>query len=122
MHCAGRDNPADVPSRGLTPKELATSELWMNGPDWLSDDVICDSPLTPMPEECRTEMQASDPEKTIGLLTTAGLLNIGQLMKCEDFSSLRHLLTVTSKVLRFCQLLLSKIRKEVPASSFDDLT
>ena len=41
MHCAGRDNPADIPSRGLTPKELATSELWMNGPDWLSDGVFC---------------------------------------------------------------------------------
>ena len=53
-HCAVRDNPADIPSRGLTPKELATSKL---GPDWLSDGVvICDSPLSTMPKECRTEM------------------------------------------------------------------
>ena len=111
IHCADRDNPADIPSRGVTPKEMATSKLWMNG-------VLCDSPLSPMPE-CQTEMWASDPEKTIWLLTTTGLPSIGQLMKCADFSSLHH---VTSKVLRFCQLLLSKIRKEVPAPSSDDLT
>ena len=122
MHCAGRDNPADLPSRGLTPKELTTSKLWMNGPDWLSDSVFCDSLLPTMPEECRTEMRAKDPKKTIELLTTAELTSIGQLIKCEHFSSLRRLLAVTAKVLRFCQLLLSKIRKEVSTPSADDLT
>ena len=56
-HCAGKDNPANIPLRGLSPEELATSNLWMNGPDWLSDGVvICDSPLPTMPDECRTEM------------------------------------------------------------------
>ena len=122
MHCAGRDNPADIPSRGLTTKELATSKLRMNGPDWLSEGVFCDSPLPTMPEQCRTEMRANDPKKTIGLLTTAELPSLGQLIKCEDFSSLHHLLAVTAKVLRFCQLLLSKIRKDVPTPSSDDLT
>ena len=75
-----------------------------------------------MPEECRTEMRANDPKKTIGLLTTAELPSIGQLIKCEVFSSLHRLLAVTAKVLRFCQMLLSKIHKDVPTPSSDDLT
>ena len=32
-HCTGRGNPADIPSRGHTPKQLAESQLWMTGPE-----------------------------------------------------------------------------------------
>ena len=71
MHCTGRDNQADIPLRGLTPSDLAASRLWMNGPDWLSNGVLCDSPLPPMPEECRAEMKAKDPKKILRLFTTA---------------------------------------------------
>ena len=35
-HCPGRYNPADIASRGLRGNELAASDLWINGPTWLS--------------------------------------------------------------------------------------
>ena len=31
-HCLGKENPADLPSRGLTPLELSASALWRRGP------------------------------------------------------------------------------------------
>ena len=32
-------NPADLPSRGLTAKELSTSNTWWNGPNFLHNPV-----------------------------------------------------------------------------------
>jgi len=34
-HCAGKDNPADMPSLGITPEDLDASLTWRRGPDWL---------------------------------------------------------------------------------------
>ena len=56
-HCSGRDNPADLPSRGLTPHELVASQLWRNGPDWLKSELSCKHLDVQMPEECKTEMK-----------------------------------------------------------------
>jgi len=33
-HYPGIENPADIPSRGITPSELV-DKLWRYGPDWL---------------------------------------------------------------------------------------
>ena len=34
-----KDNPADLPSRTMTSKELKQSTLWWNGPEWLKDNL-----------------------------------------------------------------------------------
>lgn len=35
-HIDGKDNPADLLTRGVTPAELMGNELWLHGPEWLS--------------------------------------------------------------------------------------
>ena len=34
-HCPGKDNPADLGTRGLTASKLEKSDLWWLGPEWL---------------------------------------------------------------------------------------
>ncbi|GFU93037.1 uncharacterized protein TNCV_1424311 [Trichonephila clavipes] len=34
-HCPGKDNPADLLSRGTSAVKLAQNELWWHGPPWL---------------------------------------------------------------------------------------
>ncbi|KAF8784458.1 hypothetical protein HNY73_010133 [Argiope bruennichi] len=34
-HCSGKQNPADMLTRGIGSKDLITSESWWHGPEWL---------------------------------------------------------------------------------------
>ena len=114
------DNPADLPSRGLTPGELTASPLWRNGPDWLKEsELSCGDLEVQMPEECKTEMLISKAEASHGLLA---MTTIGQLMKCQDFSLFRWLITVTSFISKFCHILLSHLCPEASTVTRDDQT
>ena len=33
-HCPGVSNPANIPSREMSPSELSENHLWLNGPGW----------------------------------------------------------------------------------------
>lgn len=75
-HCLGRVNPADPASRGLTPQELASSQLWPCGPVWLQNefDRVPDSQ---MPDECLVEVKANVAH---GLLASVDAPSIARLM------------------------------------------
>jgi len=37
-HVDGKENPADLGSRGILPAEIIDHKLWWNGPEWLKED------------------------------------------------------------------------------------
>ena len=70
-HCSGKDNPADVPSRGLTPLEFSVNLLWRDGSMWLSDRVDDrEEQVHQMPEGCIAKMKAANRNLVHGLRTT----------------------------------------------------
>ena len=108
-HVAGKDNPADLPSRGLAVTELSVNKLWREGPDWLREGEILNAQEnTVMPEECISEMKALDRKSTLNLLVTEERPSLSQILHCEQYSTIRRLLRVTAYVVKFVRLLKQK--------------
>ena len=98
-HCPGVDNPANLPSRGVKPSDLAQSELWVKGPVWLGA-VIKSEPVIEMPTECCVELRAKD--RPVALSVTAhSKPSLEQIIDCQGYSPLRRLFSVTVLVLKF---------------------
>ena len=117
-HCQGQNNPADIPSRGMTVRELVCNELWWNGPEGMdqSDNNIIEG--LAMPEECAAEMKSKN-LVTHNLLnpTASPSINLQQVISCEDYGNLTRLLHITAYVLRFIRLLKDKDRS-TPSHQF----
>ena len=124
-HCPGKENPADIPSRGMTASDLSRNCLWLDGPDWLhtsedlpNKDVDTDAKV---PEECHEEMKSR--KSAHSLIVAQGQdPHIGQLIPCGNFSSLHRLLRVTALVLKFVCLLCLKVRKLSESTPTDHLS
>ena len=119
-HCPGKDNPADLPSRGITPTELAGSKLWRYGPNWLihkqpheEEDAI------EMPDECLREIKVSHhPIHNLIVTNNHSCRNgVGAVMSCEDYGSLQKLLRITAYVMRFIDALKQAIERRIVTST-----
>ena len=107
-HCAGKSNPADIPSRGLTPLELVASKLWRKGPDWLQISFTMSNLPDEIPELCTEEMKASCQRKELSLLVFSQNKGISSIIDCKCYSTVQKLYRVTAYVLKF----LSSLKKE----------
>ena len=93
-----KSNPADILSRGTTPKNLSNSILWFHGPQWLKE-----KPAWPDQKLCvissinnvDVNMEKNDDEAQF-------------LMDITKFSSLGKLLRVTNYVFRFIKNIFMK--------------
>ena len=112
VHCAGKDNPADLPSRGMSLAQLATSDLWKKGPDWLTSGGLgaCQEEES-MPEECVQELKAKERRLLHSLVVVEPTARIGQLIQCECFSSVQRLLRVTAYALLAAEKFKKKLRE-----------
>ena len=103
-HCPGRDNPADLPSRGMSPLQLLKEPSWLGGPGWLyehqSDKLEPQEMITP--KKCLTEMKII--QGTHSMLSGESV-GYGPIIESERFSSFQKLLRVTAFTIKFIDLL-----------------
>ena len=115
-HCPGKDNPADMPSRGVSPKELEDSLLWRHGPSWLlSIPSDGQNEEITMPEECVEEIKVKAYMPSHSLLISTESGGICKVINCEQFSKLLTLLRVTVYVKKFALNFKVLVQSDKPA-------
>ena len=120
FHVAGDDNPADLPSRGVSTSFLMKSSLWWNGPSWLTLHPLPQSqdlPEVDMTDKEERKDRASDELNVETVLTTiqseqsiTPASDLRPIINSENFSSFTKLVRVTAFVLRFVHNLKASIR------------
>ena len=103
-HCSGKDNPADIPSRGLSSMDLAVSKLWQYGPEVLQQDIVTPLP-SEIPEACAKELKLRE---TTCLLAPMNTATVSTVVDCDKYSSVHKLYRITALVLKFADVLKHK--------------
>ena len=118
-HCQGEANPADMPSRGLTLKELKDSQVWFYGPSWLKEKSLFSMQIQDdLPPECLEELRVKDKEALVlSVIESKG--SIGAITDIERFSSLEKLLNTTAYILLFLEILKGRVRTSSTSGSLE---
>ncbi|CAF1573915.1 unnamed protein product [Didymodactylos carnosus] len=93
------ENPADLPTRGMSTLELKTSNLWWNGPEWLHQgkDQWPDK-LVSSADEIKFEEIENRKTATLTMVTVADNCTFGSIIK--KYSTLTKSLRVIAYILR----------------------
>ena len=116
-HCPGKENLADIPSRGVSATALTESSIWLRGPEWLSSktcslDVSDVGPSdTTVPDDCQCEMKRRD--LTTSLVTVeTHKPSLTEIINPERYSSSHRLFHVTALVLKFISRLRGRVTRD----------
>ena len=100
MHCPGKINPADIPSRGLSLADNERREVWTHGPAFLKQP----SDYWPKQQDIHhSTNDDDDPDSNdsvaVNVITTD--VSVAEIIDKDSFNSFQKLINVTSYVLRF---------------------
>ncbi|GFU42598.1 integrase catalytic domain-containing protein [Nephila pilipes] len=106
-HCPGKENPADILSRGISVRELKDSELWWHGPPWLKEKFwpkIEKQNVSSLNLELKSKFRDISQNEVI-------LENREKLLNIAKFSSYLKLLRVTAFVFRYIYNIRNTLKK-----------
>ena len=112
-HCPGKDNPADIPSRGASVSDLAENPLWLHGPEWIHSSEEPEKQSSPftVPEECKSEMKSKDAAYSLIAIQDQNTSRLSDVIDVARFSSTLRLFRVTALVLEFIHRLRHRVSK-----------
>ena len=107
-YCPRKENPADIGSRGLGADSLQKTDLWWNGPGWLSSPRE-GWPSTP--EGIETDESTLESKKGLVLtLTAKKQFSPENIINVQKYSKINKLYRVTAYVKRFISNIKAKKR------------
>ena len=103
MHIDGTENPADIASRGCTPKELNDCRFWFEGPSWLgtSKSTWKGAIRTHTPSKIVKFAKPDRPLFELSLATTDSGIDRDPIFDIKRFSKWSKLLRTVAYVNRF---------------------
>ena len=106
-HVPGTDNPADIGPRGVSALFLKSSNLWWEGPTWLSGSESEWPTFSPQADTADIETER---RKNATLMLTANICREGlsNIVDIHSHGTLGKLLRLTAYVLRFTNNLKEK--------------
>ncbi|XP_011858773.1 PREDICTED: uncharacterized protein LOC105556299, partial [Vollenhovia emeryi] len=117
-HVRSADNPADIISRGSTPKDLLTSNLWWNGPSWLAESTEeYGGESTQVIDQDISQAITLEAKPPVSVLTTT-IIDFDLLSR---FSSLRTLRRVVAYCIRFMHNALHPTQRRSGLLSVEEL-
>ena len=121
-HCAGKNNPADLPSRGISFIELKNSVIWFQGPEWLNHDFVdyTEKEVETMPMACLKELRVKEKNIVMNIIEKCDD-GIGNVMLIERFSSFEKLINSTAFVLLFFEKLKFKLKLKKECLCYNEL-
>ena len=116
-YCPSKDNPADLLTRGISCTDMAVSNLWWNGPSWLSLPTVSQPAelkvaCQEMPEECGKE---SRPVHSYSSVVSKPVLD---LERRETWLKLKR---ITAYVLKAVQLFKTKSKSSETEPTAEEL-
>ncbi|CAH2207694.1 jg24468 [Pararge aegeria aegeria] len=117
-HVSGKDNPADMASRGVLLNDLATSKLWWNGPQFLHDPIFNDTIISSETKNILTCEELPEVKSSSVFIITQDR----ELFPFPRFSHFRRMRRTFAYVLRFIHNARNyKINRQDGALSLDEL-
>ena len=117
------ENPADLPTRGLTFDQLVDSTLWWYGPEWLRQEEISWPPA--WHKSTIEELEEQNVRKEFRMAEPAMTASPKEAEKGpfdllpDQFSSLSKVLRVTAWILRFTDKCRKKSAQQGPLCAFE---
>lgn len=125
-HVATAENPADIPSRGCSLKELKDNDLYWKGPKFLTEGFHTakttldgyDSAYTDtIPEGCQAEVKLF--ATIVASHDPHSVTDVGRVMDIERFSSYARLVNATNSVLAAVNRLLQSIGRSAVFKTYE---
>jgi hypothetical protein len=102
-HVRSKDNPADIVSRAMSPKELMNSDLWWHGPAWLR------TPSENWPKSYPDQTQSVPEKRKITLVATTATPEFETLTKFSSFSKLQRVIALCLRFIHNCHHKTNKV-------------